>query len=597
MLSAQQISYAHGETVLFEDVTFHLQKGQKMALIGRNGCGKSTLLKILIGQTQPHTGAVSWQKGSKIAYLDQHRQFNAPSVLEEVVQSLPEHYHGLSYPAEQILQGLGIDEQKWLMSPQELSGGYRLRLALACLLAQEPDALLLDEPTNHLDLPSCLWLADFLQQAECACILISHDRGFLDQVCTITGGLCQKRFFEVKGSTETYFEHLMQRQKDLSAQKARLEKERARQMAFIERFRAKATKAAQVKSREKRLAKQPKVQEWVMAQNMVIELPAVDRCLPKLIECRQMEFSYTALPKPLIGPLSLEWGLNDRMAFVGANGQGKSTLLNLMMSYLTPQKGQVIRHPQARIGYFGQRSIEALPLSLSPLSYITQKAPQFSQARLRQLLGAFGVEGEMQERPLSSLSGGERARVILAELTLEPTHGLILDEPTHHLDVETIESLMHALELYEGAVILVSHCASALEAFMPDLLLVFEQSKQSVFKGELDTWLKLQKEKQIASKTQAAKNNSKEGSCVYLEKKEQDKQRRQLQKQAKTLLEKSQAQEKQIQNIEQEIASHLESGKHALATSLNSQLKQLYEDYEQTVGAWFDLCQELEQTN
>lgn len=567
-----------------------------MSLIGRNGCGKSTLLKILTGQLEPQTGSVLWEKGVKIAYLDQHREFKAPTVLEEVVLSLPEHYHGLSYPAEQILQGLGIESIRWNISPDQLSGGYRLRLALACLLAQEPDILLLDEPTNHLDLSSCIWLGNFLESMESACILISHDRGFLDQIASITAGIYQKQFFEVKGSTETYFDHLMQRQKDLSAQKARLDKERDRQMAFIERFRAKATKAAQVKSREKRLAKQPKVQEWILTQDNPIELPTAERSFPKLIECRQIEFSYIKQARPLIGPLSLEWGQTDRLAFVGANGQGKSTLLQVMLGHLQPQKGEVIRHSQAKIGYFGQRSIEALPLSLSPLEYMSQRAPLTPQSRLRQILGSFGVEGSMQERSLSSFSGGERARVVLAELTLQPTHGLILDEPTHHLDVETIENLMHALELYEGAIILVSHSATALEAFMPDQLLVFEETRQNVFKGELETWIKQQREKQsLSSNSHSSPNQVKASSSSYLEKKTQTKELRQLQKQAKMLLEKSQLQEKQIESIEKEIASHLETGKHHLSLPLNLQLKELYETYEKTVSEWFNLCQILEE--
>lgn len=571
-----------------------------MSLLGRNGCGKSTLMKILTKQMEPQKGAVQWQKGVQIAYLDQHRHFAANTVLDEVVHHLPSHYYGLSYKAEQILQGLGLSQAKWELSPQELSGGYRLRLALACLLAQEPDVLLLDEPTNHLDLPSCMWLANFLEITPSACLIISHDRGFLDQVCNTTIGLCQQRLFEVNGKTEDYFEHLMQRQKDLSSQKAKLEKERARQMVFIERFRAKATKAAQVKSREKRLEKMPKVQEWLASQDIQIELPSAERALAKIIECRQIEFSYVPSSSPLIGPLSLEWGQSDRLAFVGANGQGKSTLLNLMTGYLKPQKGEVVRHPQAHIGYFGQRSIEALPLSFSALDYMCQKAPHFAPSRLRQILGSFGVEGSMQERPLSSFSGGERARVVLAELSLQPSHGLILDEPTHHLDVETIESLLHALEMYEGAIILVSHSASALEAFMPDQLLVFENAKQSVFKGELETWIRQQKEKQNESSQNKNDQPTQLGSSqlaapeAYLEKKAQDRQWRQLQKQAEKLLEKSHQEEKRIQDLEKEMALLLEKGDHPKALELQKQLKTLYEVYDQTVSQWFELCQKLE---
>ncbi len=564
-----------------------------MALLGRNGSGKSTLFKLLTGQIEPQKGQIQWQKGTQIAYLDQHRHFHQPTVLDEVIHHLPEHYFGLSYKAEQILQGLGLQEERWQLAPHDLSGGYRLRLALGCLLAQEPDILLLDEPTNHLDLPACLWLADFLETSPSACLIISHDRSFLDQVCPITAGLHQKRFFEVKGKCETYFEHLLQRQKDLSAQKAKLDKERARQQVFIERFRAKATKAAQVKSREKRLEKMPKVQEWIATQDIQIELPCAERSLPKLISCEEIEFSYVPTPKPLIGPLSLEWGLCDRLAFVGANGQGKSTLLNLMMGYLKAQKGHICQHPQAHIGYFGQRSIEALPLELSPLEYMCAQAPALAPSKLRQILGSFGVEGPMQERPLKSLSGGERARVVLAHLSLEPSHGLILDEPTHHLDVETIESLMHALEMYEGAVILVSHSPSALEAFMPDLLLVFENARQSVFKGELESWLKQQREKQTASMP-----NTKESKlsvpAAYLEKKAQDKELRQMQKQAEKLLEQSRKEEKRIQDFELEMAQLLEKGNHTKALELQLHLKKAYESYESTVNEWFELSQKLE---
>jgi ATP-binding cassette subfamily F protein 3 len=221
------------------------------------------------------------------------------------------------------------------------------------------------------------------------------------------------------------------------------------------------------------------------------------------------------------------------------------------------------------------------------------QAPALAPSKLRQILGSFGVEGPMQERPLKSLSGGERARVVLAHLSLEPSHGLILDEPTHHLDVETIESLMHALEMYEGAVILVSHSPSALEAFMPDLLLVFENARQSVFKGELESWLKQQREKQTASMP-----NTKESKlsvpAAYLEKKAQDKELRQMQKQAEKLLEQSRKEEKRIQDFELEMAQLLEKGNHTKALELQLHLKKAYESYESTVNEWFELSQKLE---
>lgn len=594
MFHAQDLSKGYGDRTLFEAVSFQLQKSQKMALVGRNGCGKSSLLKLLAGVDTPDSGKITLTKGLQVAYLDQHRDFDQPTVLEQVVYCLPEEYHGLSFRAEQILTGLGLSNQYWPLNPGKLSGGMRLRLALATLLAAEPAVLLLDEPTNHLDLPSSLWLSRFLKSHPSSAIIISHDREFLDSVCNCTAGIFQGKFFLVTGSTQAYFEHLMLTQKASQSLKLKLDKERAKQMVFIERFRAKATKAAQVKSREKRLAKMPTVEEWVISQDLQINIQAADRPVENLIVAKQISFCYCQ-DTPLIDGLSLEWGGLERFAVVGANGRGKSTLLKLLMGQLKPSSGSVTIHPKANLGYFGQRTIEQLNPTLTPLQTLARESPGLSEQQIRQNLGSFGIQGSMQERPIASFSGGERARVVLAQICSKPTHGLILDEPTHHLDIETVESLMQAINHYEGAVILVTHSLATLESFCPDKLLCFENGSQNWFRGTLDSWISLQLQPQESYvQSQAIQMAAPSPSC-YQQEKEAKKQILWLEKQLAAEQQRNEKYEAKISHLYKEIASAHESGSSKQANDLTIEVCALQKALAESTEKWFDIAHILEQ--
>lgn len=592
MLQVIDLAKSHGVDLLFEGVTFNLQPGQKMALLGRNGSGKSTLMNILAGHDAADEGRVRWARGARVSYLDQHRHFTNSTVLEEVVHALPESYHGLSYKAEEILEGLGMAEGLWSVDPTQLSGGYRLRLALAVLLAEEPDCLLLDEPTNHLDLPSVMWLTKFLKSWPCSAIFISHDRSFLDSVCDVTAGIYTSKFFYVRGDIEQYFTHLMMLQQASQAASQKREKYFAKQKQFIDRFRAKATKAAQVQSRQKMLDKLPGIQEWVIANQIEIDLQSMDRPIDRLVHVQELEFQYHE-DIPLIGPVDLEWGGVDRLAFVGANGCGKSTLLKLVMGYLEPNKGFVQRHNRAKIGYFGQRSIEELDVDQSPVQCLMQLAGRaIAEQKARASLGAFGITSTMQDRKIGSLSGGERSRVVLALISLERTHGLILDEPTHHLDVETVESLMQALSCYEGSVILVTHSENVLQAFNPDQLLVFQAGEQTWYRGGYESWLQSQKEEPIQLK-EAIKAVSK--NVDYERQKELKREHGACERKIAIAHEKSTALQKEMNVLYDKLAEvHAEQDLNQ-ASLIHAQLKSLEKKYEEELKKWFEHAQMLEQ--
>lgn len=603
MLQAFDVSKTVGSKKLFTNLSFSLQEGQKLALVGRNGTGKSSLMQLLVGELAPDSGHVRLAKGTKVGYLNQHRHFKCATVLEEVTAALAESYHGLSYRAEQILQGLGMDSSFFERPIDQLSGGQRLRLGMAVLLAEEPDLLFLDEPTNHLDLPSILWLGNFLKSYKGSAVIISHDRGFLDTVCNVTAGLHMGKFFLVEGSTSLYYQHLLALEKSQNSLKEKIDRHIEKQQQFINRFRAKATKAAQVKSREKQVAKLPSIEEWAVACNIDMELKAMDRPLDTYVRLEALEFRYEIL-NPLIGPLDLEWGGVERLSFVGANGQGKSTLIKLITGELQPLSGQVIRKPSGQIGYFGQQAIEKLDGNQTPLESLMELREHnrsITEAICRKGLGSFGIEGDMQTRPIKTLSGGERARVVLTKISLRPTHGLILDEPTHHLDLETIESLMAALEVYQGCVILVTHSASTLKSFNPDKILVFDKGEQIWSKQTIQEWLKEQTEAGFPSKNltktknkRAAEQQEGKPDAQYEREKELTRALRNQEKKIATLELAIKKYQENLLDMENELAKAHEEGQIELARQMAKSLEELKTKIDETMNQWYLSSEELE---
>src|SRR5579862_9879793 len=338
MIQVENASISFSGDPVFEGVSFTINPGERCALVGRNGSGKTTLFRMLVGQEVPDSGNVTFSKGYRLGYLDQHIRFSRPTVLEEAA--------------------LGLKEEDMQKNPEQMSGGYHLRLHLAKVLLSEPDCLLLDEPTNYLDILSIRFLMAFLKQWKGELLIISHDREFLDYVATHTLGIHRKKVRKVKGTTVDFFKYIVQEEEIYERTRMNQDKKREHLQTYIERFGAKASKAAQAQSKQKMLNRIPVLEE--LKNLYQLDFSFLERPFPgkKMLDARSVSFGYTA--EPVISDVSLTVERADRIAIIGKNGYGKSTLLRILAGELTPQKGEVISSEQTAIGYFGQTHIQRL---------------------------------------------------------------------------------------------------------------------------------------------------------------------------------------------------------------------------------------------
>jgi ATP-binding cassette subfamily F protein 3 len=497
VLTLTGLSKAHGGRTLFEDVTLLLDKGRRIALLGGNGVGKTTLLEIVMGLQDADTGAIHRSGEIEIGYLPQDLTETATgTVLEEAmagagrVARLGERLHelearlraggdaaadamdeygevqssfeaqggyALEAEAQRVLAGLGFATADSDRPVRELSGGWRMRVALARLLLADPDILLLDEPTNHLDVDSVGWLEQHLKDFNGALLFVSHDRDFIDAVAN--------RIVEMAGGTATEYvgafaDFVIEREEHLArleAAAARQDKEIARTERFIERFRYKATKARQVQSRVKALDKIERVQvpreEEVKAR---FQFPTPPRSPRVMARFDHAEAGYDDEP-PILSDVDFFVERGMRIGLVGPNGAGKTTLLKLLLGELAPRAGSVTVSPAVEPAAFAQHQAEVLDPDKRVVEEFTASVPESANKNRRTLLGSFGFSGDAADRRISELSGGERTRLALAKIMVEPHNLLVLDEPTNHLDLPSCDILEDALRAYEGTVLLVTH--------------------------------------------------------------------------------------------------------------------------------------------
>lgn len=487
MIQLDDVSLLLSGEPLFEKVSFTLQRGERCGLVGRNGSGKSTLLRLILGEIEPEKGAVAIPRGYRIGYLQQHIHFTKPTLLDEAALGLPEEEKEDLYKAEKILFGLGFTEEDLEKSPQQFSGGYHLRLHLAKVLISNPDCLLLDEPTNYLDILSIRWLRNFLRRWKGEFILISHDREFMDEVCTHTMGIHRKKIRKIKGSTITFFEQILLEEEIHEKTRLNIEKKQAKSMEFIERFKAKASKAAQAQSRLKQLEREPVLEKLNAISNLSFHFHEAPFPGKKMFEAKNLQFSYTEAP--LIHDVSLSVEKGERIAIIGKNGRGKSTLLRLLIGDLIPKSGSLQLSENARIGYFGQTHIQRLASGHTIEEEIALANPRLNYTEIKGIAGLMMFGGDLSRKKISVLSGGEKSRVLLGQILAKPCNLLILDEPTHHLDIESIEALIDALEEFSGAVLIVTHSELILRRLQLDQIVVCEEAKQKVFLGDYDLFL------------------------------------------------------------------------------------------------------------
>jgi ATP-binding cassette subfamily F protein 3 len=499
MITINSVTVRLGGRTILDRATAAIPTGAHVGLIGRNGAGKSTLMKVLVGQIEPDEGAVEMPRRTRLGYIAQEAPSGTISPFEAVLsadveraQLLEEAEHCTdpdrlgdlhdrllaidAYTAPTraaiILTGLGFDETMQAQPLDSFSGGWKMRVALAALLFSAPDVLLLDEPSNHLDLESTLWLENFLKAYPGTLIVISHERDLLNNVVDTIVHLQGGKLAVYPGGYDAFETQRAERAAQLAAAKASQDAQRARLQDYVARNSARASTAKQAQSRAKMLAKMQPIAALMEDPSLSFDFPSPTEMRPPLITLDLAAVGYGG--EPVLRRLNLRIDPDDRIALLGRNGNGKTTLARLLAAQLTPAEGQMAASGRMRVGYFTQYQVEELASDDTPLEHMTRAMKGATPGAVRAQLGRFGFSGNRATTKVGSLSGGERARLALALITRDAPHLLILDEPTNHLDVDAREALVQALNAFSGAVILISHDRHMVELTADRLVLVDE---------------------------------------------------------------------------------------------------------------------------
>ena len=497
MIRIDGVSKRHGHQILFLEASAAINRGEKVGLVGPNGAGKTTIFRMLTGEEEPDDGQVAVDRGVTVGYFSQDvGEMKGMSVLEatldgagpvaaaahelhdlehamadperaDELDALIERYgevharfdafggYALEARAREVLAGLGFPEDQVAGDVGALSGGWKMRVALARILVMQPDALLLDEPTNHLDLESILWLEGWLRAFAGALVMTSHDREFLNRMVGKIVEIDSGELTSYSGNYDFYERQRELAERGQAAQYARQQAMLAKEEAFIARFKARASHAAQVQSRIKRIDKIERVEPPKKREVIEFAFPTPPRSGDDVARFAAVHKAYG--PRTIFGGLDLLIRRRERWCVMGANGAGKSTLLKLVVGAVEADAGAVTLGASVKLGYFAQHSMELLAPDASVWDTLHDAFPSSSIGSLRALAGAFGFSGDDVEKRVRLLSGGEKARLVLAGMLYDPPNFLVLDEPTNHLDVWTKQMLIKALESYEGTLLLVSH--------------------------------------------------------------------------------------------------------------------------------------------
>ncbi len=630
MVSVDNLSVLFGDRVLFENIGFLINAQDRIGLVGKNGAGKSTLLKILAGLQKPDEGKVSAPKTLKIGYLPQEMAINnTTSVWEEtkstfddeiqlnsrieainaeleqrtdyeseaylnLVNELTECHERLQISdfdqiearIEKVLLGMGFEAEEFSKSTSEFSGGWRMRIEIAKLLLMECDLLLLDEPTNHLDIESIQWMEKFLSSSGSAVVLVSHDKAFLDNITNRTIEISSSRIYDYACAYSEYLkQRVIVREQQMAAFQNQQKKIKQSEV-FINRFRAKASKATQVQSRIKQLEKIDRIEiEQEEYSKLRIQFPEGRRAGKVIFELRNVDKSYG--DNHVLGNLNFMINRNEKIALVGKNGEGKTTL-SKMLAGIESYNGEVTRGHQVDIGYYGQNQSDILDKNKTVFETVDDAAKDEMKSQVRKLLGSFMFSGDDQFKKVKVLSGGEKARLALCLLLLEPTNVLILDEPTNHLDIVSKDILKQALSEYKGTLIIVSHDRDFLNGLSDKL---FEVSNGGVheFIGDVYEFLKnknitllddLQKDRST-EKTISVKADS-DHKKSYAAKKELEKDLRKSQKKITQLEESINELESKLEEINQKMMVSAEAAHQFLneMDDINKALEQKMKDWE-----------------
>ncbi len=517
MLAIDDLSIRIAGRLLLDGASVQIPDGARVGLVGRNGAGKSTLFRAIAGELAPERGTIAVPARARIGRLTQEAPAGPESLVDVVLAADRERSdltaeaqiatdphriaeiqsrladigaHAAPARAAEILAGLGFSHRDQQRPCAEFSGGWRMRIALAAVLFSEPDLLLLDEPTNYLDLEGTLWLEDHLARYPRTIIVISHDRDLLDNAVNSILHLDGGKLSFYRGGFTSFDRQRRERQAlDLKLANKQAA-ERKRLTAFVERFRAKATKARQAQSRIKLLAKMEPIAAEVSGDVREIVIPAPDKPMsPPIIALDDVSVGYEP-NRPVLRRLTLRIDDDDRIALLGANGNGKSTLVKLLADRLAPMQGRVTRAEKLKVAYFAQHQLDELNPLRSPYDHVRALMPDAAETKVRARAGAIGFSGESADTRVENLSGGEKARLLLGLATFDGPHLIVLDEPTNHLDIDSRAALIEAINGYPGAAILVSHDRYLLEACADRLWLVANGSV-TTFDGDLDDYCRL----------------------------------------------------------------------------------------------------------
>ena len=516
MLHINDLTYRLGPRLLFDKATVAIPDGARVGFVARNGTGKTTLFRLIRGEIGPEGGSITLGKGLRIGSVAQEAPAGPETLLEVVLAADTERArlleeaetatdplriadiqtrladigaHAAPARAAAILHGLGFDAEAQARPCSSFSGGWRMRVALAAILFSEPDLLLLDEPTNYLDLEGTLWLMDYLARYPHTLIIISHDRDLLNQSVDQILHLDQGKL-KLWGGAYDRFEKLRAEEQALQLKmKKKQEDERRHLQSFIDRFKAKATKARQAQSRVKRLEKMQLIAAPIDSEVLPFHFPSPERPLaPPIIAMEGASAGYG--DKPVLSKLDLVIADDDRIGLLGSNGNGKSTFAKLVAGKLAAMDGMVRRSSKLKVGYFAQHQLDELNPQATPVAHVRQLMPEATEAQVRSRAAQMGFPANKADTPVANLSGGEKARLMMGLAAFDAPHLLILDEPTNHLDIDSRTALMEAINDYEGAVILISHDRFLLEA-CADRLWFVGGGRVKPFDGDLDAYRSL----------------------------------------------------------------------------------------------------------
>jgi ATP-binding cassette subfamily F protein 3 len=516
MLHITDLTYRIGGRILFDAATVHVSAGQRVGLVGRNGTGKSTLFKLILGELPADGGKIVVRPRARVGRVAQEMPEGSENLLDCVLAHDTERTallaeaetttdghrlaevhermvaieaHAAPARAAAILAGLGFDAEDQERPLSSFSGGWRMRVALAGALFAQPELLLLDEPTNHLDLEATLWLENYLSTYPGTLVVISHDRGMLNEVVDRIVHIDQCKLVAYGGNYDR-FEQVRREKMELAGKAAVKQLDQRRKLqSFIDRFHAKATKAAQAQSRVKMLERLGPPISVVEDRPVSFDFPDPDPLSPPVLSIEKGQAGY-APGKPVLRNITLRIDMDDRIALLGANGNGKSTLAKVLSGRLPLLSGSLRQSPKLRIGYFAQHQTEELNSEATPFDHMQELMPLAPEAKVRAQLGRFGFEQDRANVKVDNLSGGEKSRLLFALMTRDAPHLMILDEPTNHLDIDSREALVSALNAYDGAVVLISHDPHLIELAADRLWLVADGAVTD-FDGDLAAYRKL----------------------------------------------------------------------------------------------------------